>query len=251
MLRISLIIAIVAGLAAAGLNFYKVREVIVTTMKERDDEKAAKEQAQNDLAKTRKTLTKTEEDLASTKKKLETTETALNDTRDKLAASERQVASLNTDVERCRTDRDTAQQELESWRQIGLNPLQVKGVIADLKKSREAVDALTDENQKFGKKIKQLTARIASLTGGDNQVVEMPGLKGHVVAVDPKYDFVVLDVGEDQGALERGEMLVNRNGKLIGKVRISSVSKSQSIANLIPEWKAAGAEIMEGDQVLY
>ena len=38
LIRICLIIAIVAGLAAAGIGFLKVREKIVTTMAERDEE---------------------------------------------------------------------------------------------------------------------------------------------------------------------------------------------------------------------
>jgi hypothetical protein len=48
------------------------------------------------------------------------------------------------------------------------------------------------------------------------------GLRGKILAVDPKYDFVVLNIGEDQGAKERGVMMVDRDGKLLGKVRIKS-----------------------------
>jgi hypothetical protein len=48
--------------------------------------------------------------------------------------------------------------------------------------------------------------------------------------------------------MERGEMLVNRNGKLIGKIRISAVQPTQSIANIDPSWKRD--EIAEGDQVM-
>ena len=68
LIRISLIIAIVAGLAAVGIGFTKVKEKIVTTMNERDQERSDKEIAQKDLASTRKTLKKTEEDLSGTKK---------------------------------------------------------------------------------------------------------------------------------------------------------------------------------------
>ena len=69
------------------------------------------------------------------------------------------------------------------------------------------------------------------------------------MAVDPKFDFVVLDIGEDQGVLERGEMMVDRDGKLLGKVRIKSVEKDRCVANILPDWKRG--EIMEGDEVLY
>ena len=65
----------------------------------------------------------------------------------------------------------------------------------------------------------------------------------------PKYDFVVLDIGGNQGVLERGVMLVNRGGKLVAKVRIASVTPERSIANILPEWRQS--EVIEGDQVLY
>jgi cell shape-determining protein MreC len=67
--------------------------------------------------------------------------------------------------------------------------------------------------------------------------------------VDPKYDFVILDIGAKEGVLPNAKMMVNRDGKLIGKVKITSVEPNRSIANVMPEWKQD--EIMEGDQVLF
>jgi len=92
-------------------------------------------------------------------------------------------------------------------------------------------------------------ARWNRIFGSDTAVVLPPGLKGRVLAVDPKYDFVVLDIGDDQGVKERGEMMVSRQGKLIGKVRINSVRKDRCVATILPAWKRG--EIMEGDQVIY
>ena len=54
--------------------------------------------------------------------------------------------------------------------------------------------------------------------------------------------------GEDQGVLERGELLVNRNGKLVAKVVVRSVQKDRCIANVLPGWELG--EVMEGDQVI-
>jgi hypothetical protein len=73
-------------------------------------------------------------------------------------------------------------------------------------------------------------------------------LKGKVVVVDPKFDFIVLDVGESQGVLERGEMLVSREGKLVAKVRVWTVERQRCVANVLPGWKLA--DVMEGDQVV-
>jgi hypothetical protein len=43
--------------------------------------------------------------------------------------------------------------------------------------------------------------------------------------------------------------MVSRNGKLIGKVRVSTVQPDRSIANIVPGWQLE--EIMEGDQVIF
>jgi hypothetical protein len=66
--------------------------------------------------------------------------------------------------------------------------------------------------------------------------------------VDAQFDFVVLDIGESQGAREHGELLVSRGEKLIGKLRILDVKKDHSIANILPGWKQG--EIQTGDFVI-
>ncbi len=64
--------------------------------------------------------------------------------------------------------------------------------------------------------------------GYDREVALPPGTKGKVVAVDPKYEFVVLDIGGNQGVLKDAKMLVNRGGKLVAKVKITSVQPDRS-----------------------
>ena len=56
---------------------------------------------------------------------------------------------------------------------------------------------------------------------------------------------VLIDVGEDQGVLPAGELLINRDGRLVAKVKVSSVQKDRSVANVLPGWQLG--EIFEGD----
>ena len=58
----------------------------------------------------------------------------------------------------------------------------------------------------------------------------------------------MLNVGEDNGVLKYGELLVNRNGRLVAKVRVSNVEKDRSVANVVPGWQLG--ELMEGDLVI-
>jgi hypothetical protein len=249
MLRIALIIAIVAGLAAAGLNFFKVQEVIKTTMTERDTEKAEKETAQKLAADTKKTLDKTEKTLVATTKDLTETKSSLKKETSRANEQEKQAKDLTAKLSKTEADRDSAQRELVQWQVIGMKPDQIQGVIADRKKFKEDKEILADENRILARTLKKKSEELARLLDPEEKPPAMPGLKGAIVAVDPKYDFVVLNVGVAQGALERGEMLVNRNGKLIAKVKIFSVEQNRCIANILPNWK--NADVMEGDQVLY
>jgi hypothetical protein len=75
-----------------------------------------------------------------------------------------------------------------------------------------------------------------------------PDLRGKVLVADPKWEFVVLDIGEDGGAKVNGELLVSRNGRLVAKIIIRDVQKDRAIANLMPGWKLG--DVSEGDQVI-
>ncbi len=91
LIRISLIIAIVAGLAAAALNFVKVKEVLVTTMNERDQNAKDRDSERDQKVKAQGELKVTKVDLATTKTKLASTETELKNTTAKANDLEKQT----------------------------------------------------------------------------------------------------------------------------------------------------------------
>ncbi len=249
MLRIALIIAIVAGIAAAVLNFVQVQKVIKTAVEERDQQKTEKEANLKGWNEAKASLKKTEGELATTKKTLATTESSLKKETARANEQEKHAKDIASKLSKAETERDESQRMLAQWKDVGITPGQVKALIADNKKLKEAKDVMGDENRILAKTLRAKSEELARLIGTEERPPAMPGVKGKVVAVDPKYDFVVLDIGGNQGVLERGEMLVNRNGKLVGKVKVFSVDQNRSIANVLPGWK--NADVMEGDQVLY
>jgi hypothetical protein len=247
--RICLIVAILAGLAAGAVSFLKVQDIIVTTRAERDDwhKKDTDEAAAH---------VKTKASLKATTAKLDTTTKELTQTKSDLEAANSKVADLdkrNTDLtaklDKTTGERDEAQQKLEAWRLVGMEPDQVKGMMAELAKTQKAKEALIGENKLLASKVDEWEKRWNDFFLNDAPVLLPTGLRGKILVVDPRYDFVVLDIGKDQGAKERGVMMVDRGGKLLGKVRIKSVSENRSIANILPDWKRG--EINEGDEVLY
>jgi len=118
-----------------------------------------------------------------------------------------------------------------------------------LKTTEDNLAGAQDENKVLTKKMNKLAYELAKYQGPDKPIVYLPeNLKGQVVVSDPKWDFVVINVGEDQGILQDGELLVNRNGRLVAKVIVTSVQKNRAIANVMPGWKLG--ELMEGDLVI-
>jgi hypothetical protein len=248
MLRIFLIVAIVAGLAASVISFTKVQDIITSTRAERDDwhKKDDNEVAAHN--KTKKSLKDTTAKLESTEKELAQTKSDLDTANTKVADLTKKSDDLSAKLAKTSSDLDDAQAKLQQWAGLPDPPL-IRGIIADLEKTRKAKDAVIAENKLLAAKVTEWENRWYNFFQGEAPVILPAGLRGKIIAVDPKYDFVVLNIGEDQGVKERGVLMVDRDGKLLGKVRIKSVLKDRCVANILPDWK--NGEVMEGDEVLY
>jgi len=250
MLRTSLIIVIIASLAAGTIGFIQVKEKIVTTMNERDNEKSEKVKAQTELASTKKDLGATKDKLKNTETKLASTETELKSVTAKVDELDKIKIDLTAALEKTKGERDAAQATLMQWDILNLKPEQVKGLLADIKKAEAERDTVIKENKLLVQKKNELQALIDRFFGDkDAPPPQLPmGLRGKILAVDQKFQFVVLDVGADQGVKERGELLVSRNGNMIAKVQVATVDKSRCIANILPGWQKG--DLLEGDLVI-
>ena len=235
--RICLAIAIVAGLAAGAVTFFKVQDIIVNTRAERDDwhKKDTDEIAAH--TKTKATLKTTQAKLDTTEKQLAQTKSDLDNANAKVEELDKAKTDLTAKLAKATGERDDAQEKLEAWRILSVTPEEVKAMEVNLTKIQQAKEALTGENKLLVAKVNEWEKRWNDFFGDVGPVLLPAGLRGKIVAVDPKYDFVVLNIGEDQGAKERGVMMVDRGGKLLGKVRIKSVFKDRCVANILPDWK--------------
>jgi len=247
LLRISLIVAILAGLGAGVVSYLEVSDKIPALTKQRDDEHSAKVTALTDLSNTKTKLAKTQNDLSQTKQDLADTQAD----RDKAVARADQqtqlAAGLSDKLTKTTQERDDAQNSLAAYKATELTPEQVFKLSKDLKNARAEVEVVNGEKVILLHTIGRLTNELAKYIGPEQFVKLRADLHGKILAVDPKWDFVVLNVGEDQGVISDGELLVSRQGKLVAKVIVRSVQKDRSIANLVPGWKLG--DPIEGDDV--
>ena len=250
LIRITLVIAILAGIAAAVLNVLEVKESVVTLQTNLATETSAKEAALTKLAATNAALVKATAELKKTQTELADTKKERDVAVAEAAVQKKQATTLREEVGKIKLERDDAQAEVAAWKALGFSVDQIKGILAQLKDVRKERDGLNETLVKWKSMFKGATNELARWVSPEEQKPPPlpPDLKGKVVVVDPKFDFIVVDVGESQGVLERGEMLVSRDGKLVAKVRVLSVDENRAIANVLPDWKQA--DIMEGDTVV-
>jgi hypothetical protein len=247
MIRISLILAIVAALAVGSINFFVVKDKIGKLTADRNTNRDGWHATQTELAQTNKVLVKTQATLKQTEQDLADTRTE-RDTAVKTAADlTKRMNDLSEKLAKTTQERDDAQNELASYKTTGFTPEQVAKLGRTLKEAQDAIEAGNLEKAVLEKSIARLQTRLQKYEGTNVDVVLRADLKGKIVAVDPKWDFVVLNIGEDQGLKPDGELLVSRDGKLVAKVIVSKLEKDRSIANLVPGWKLG--EVFEGDVV--
>jgi hypothetical protein len=245
--RICLFVAILAALAVGTVNVVVVKDKINTLTTDRNTQRDGRISAESERDKTKKELAKTQNDLKQTEQDLAT---AKSD-RDKAVAAEaaqvKRADDLSAKLAKAAEDRDVAMGSLAAYTDTGLTAKQVSELGLTIKKEQAAIDALNEEKVVLNRTINRLNNRLALYEGNEKPITLRADLRGKILVVDPKWDFVVLNIGEDQGVLERGELLVSREGKLVAKVKVTSVQKDRCIANVIPGWKLG--EVIEGDEV--
>jgi regulator of replication initiation timing len=250
LLKISLGLAILLGVATIFLAHTQLGgkiETLTTTL----------ETTQTQLTQTQASETKLRGEAKNLRAQVGELETVLGETTNALAQAQAKAVEQQTRADRASlelntvtAERNTAQNELAQWRLFEMSPEQIRNSLARLRNVERERDVYVVENKSLDRERQRLQNELDRYTGQYEKEVELPpGTKGSVVAVDPKYDFVVIDIGEQQGVLPRAKLLINRDGKLIGKVQITSVDRNRSVANILPEWKQD--EVMEGDQVLF
>jgi hypothetical protein len=234
--RVSMVVAILAAVSAGALNVTVLRQRITDLQSNLKAQTAAREKAETEVDRSKGEVARTTAALTAAKlEKEQALATA--------AAESRRAERLNQDLTTVRQERNDAQAEVARYKGAGMEPEQILYVAKDLKDLRKALADAQEQTRNLQAKVKLLAGREA----GDLKIMPA-GLKAKVIALDPKWRFIVLDAGEDQGVIERGELLISREGKLIAKAEVSRVQENRSVANLKPGWELA--QVMEGDTAI-
>lgn len=235
--RAALLVVTFCCAAVTWLNLVRIRDAI--------------SKQQHEIQTQKESLSTTELDLANLKVRLDKTSADLRQSQNAEASVRREKESVQTkfevELKRVHQELDRANAELAAQASI-VTSEQIAKTAKQVYDLECRLDAFKEENKILKEYVKRVRTLEPCLPNRPD-VFPMPTeLRGKILTYDPKWQFVVVSVGQEQGARPRGELLVKRNGQLIGWLVIDSVEKDRCIANVKQGWQFA--EIFEGDTVM-
>ena len=256
--KIFVLIAVVFSLAAAALGFLNRSKLIEArtqasvfeaqssaNVKKSEKSAADLKTANEKLALVNSDVEKNAAELADLKSQIAKNTIDLTDLQKQIADKDALIAQQKNDM----TTKDSRISELENTAaqatQNNSHPAE------DLKKQLEEKDLLATSLQS---KLKDQESQLAALKERESQRKAKSlrlGLEGRILAVNTSWNFVVLSLGDRNGVVNGAEMLIKRGAQLVGKVRITSVEPSTSIADIVPNSVRGSLAVQPGDSVIY
>lgn len=126
----------------------------------------------------------------------------------------------------------------------------IKQEIVELQTQAEAKkQEVTVQEKKIGES-KKVLEDIVQKIEARKKSFERNSMRARVIAVNNDWGFVVIDVGEREGITPDTKLLVTRGTQTIGKINTLSVQGNRTVANVLTDTLALGAQPAPGDTVI-
>lgn len=220
----------------------------------------------------------------TTTAKAEAAEKEIKDLKTKLAAAEERRELLDQSVSSLKSSASATQSELKrhdeelkvqdgEFSELNKTLEEVNVILADLGGGvtldtlPEKIQEIEDDKTARQKKLEELETLVAgaekSLSSSRaeldrlaKRVVERSSrisrnsMEAVVTAVNQDWGFLVIGAGSNSGFTPQTPLLVERDGRKIGRVRPSSVEPTQTIAEIDLKSLSAGVRLQPGDRVI-
>ena len=256
--RVLLISSILIGFVSAYFGYQTKERAVVL----QDTLKTTK----TSLAQTTTKLKTTEKELDGTKTTLEETKGTLKQREDELGTIKGQLDTAKSDLAKAQTDVEGKDKELadakakldEAMKAGGANPGELAQKIKDLQDAKNKAEIELAESKQIAEALKAQADQLQASADAKDTVIKgykdntvRQGLSGKVVAYNPGWNFVVLNIGDKAGLKSGVPMLVLRGGNMVGKLKVTSVEPNTAIADVLPGTIARGDSVQPGDSVVY
>ena len=183
-----------------------------------------------------------------------------------LAEAQAKAQELSLNAEKLTKDLDSTKSDLDSTNSKlkltaeqlqtytdelkGKKPAELFTELNDLSEKAKVADSenklLANAKLKIEEELKKLRTEIEMTRPGSTKSI---ALSGKIVAVNPTWNFVILDLGKNDSVVEGLTMVIYRGDKMIGKLKTVTVDAQTSVADVLPGTPASAIEV--GDQVIY
>ncbi len=191
------------------------------------------------LDQTRGTLNTTSNTLVSTEKDLAQTKDTLKQTEDNLTAAKADIDLKATKITGLETEKAALENDVNAK----------KDEIVKLTDKLSDKDSQLEATKRF---VEKLQKDLASMMHGFSESnAPPPGLQGRIVVVNTNWNFVVMDMMPEGRMIPLSDLTVQRNDKLVGKIRVSEVLAEQRFAfgEILMDWQQM--PVAKGDYVFY
>jgi ABC-type transporter Mla subunit MlaD len=253
--KVLLYASIAVTLAAAALGIVNkgklttAREELTSSQQAVQQKTAALDQSQKELKAANDTLETTTAEKTQALAQVETLKSDLDKNKPQIADFTAQVAAKTTEV----TELEAKLKEAET--KLANATVGTATVASGPSPEDQArIQELETLNTKLQGDLDSSKAQLDVLVKEKNDRIAVKmrnGMEGRILAVNPAWNFVVMNLGDRQGVVGNAEMLVKRGNQLMGKVRITSVEPSTSIADIVANSVPRGLTIQPGDHVIY
>lgn len=248
LIRILLVLSMICGGVSIYIGHTKVQQRI-------DDTKEELATARNQLNTARQNREAADDDLTAAVATLDATHKELLNNQDLISQRQEEIDGLKVDIgkhddarRKAEQERDTIIRNNQAWFDLNTTVAEVKKWEVTLPKVESELAATEQELDIVGRDNMRLKNMILRIQPPENPPELPQGLEGTITAYDPKYEYVVMDIGGNHGVLANAMISVVRDGTLLGKVRIMRVEDDYSTGNFLLDEKQG--DIIEGDKVV-
>jgi len=257
--KLLIIASVVVTLITAGLGFAnksklsKAQTDLADAQSETSKTKASLKTASDTLATAKKDLATAVADKEQAASQLASATTDLEKSKKDLSDAQAQVTTAATDKATLQASYDDIKGKYDALvaAGTGTSGQPVTPEIQDLKARVEEASTLVTKLQQENTDLKTKVSELQAIRDKHNLEIAKKSTEGRILAVNPAWNFVVLNLGDKQGVASNTELLVKRGNQLVGKIRVTSVEPSTSIADIVGNSVPHGTVISPGDHVIY
>ncbi|MFD0892630.1 hypothetical protein KBB96_14495 [Luteolibacter ambystomatis] len=120
----------------------------------------------------------------------------------------------------------------------------------DLEKKRDELATLIDGATKKRDSQKDENARLAEVKVKRDARIRQNSMESVITAVNQEWGFVMVGAGSNTGFTPQTKLLVERDGRRIGKIQPTSIEPNQTLADIDFDSLVEGVRLQPGDKVI-